>query len=535
MDGGPLVDPTLPRPGPVRLGEWLSFNAARTPAARCFVDEGVDRVLTFAEVNGRVNRLADSLRAAGAQRGDRLAILDVDSFRYMETLLASMKLGTVYVPLNFRLVPDELATLLEAAGASWLFVGERYAELAAGVQARVAGLEHVVAFAGARAPQIDYEAFVMSGSDAERASPVEDEDIVGLAFTSGTTGRPKGVLQSHRMMKMMVLNGMVCLNTAEGEFRYSAAPLFHIGGMAMVLHGIARGFPNLILPQFDPDVVLRWMQSGEITSVFLVPTMINRLLAVPGVADHDYSRLKSIVYGAAPMTPVLLRRSLEVFNCDFIQVFAAGTEAGGQTVLDADDHRRALAGEEHLLSSVGRATFGVELRVVDDDMRDVAPGEVGEIATRSDTIMSGYLGHPEESARALRDGWFRAGDMAWADDEGYLYLAGRKSDMIIRGGENVYPIEIETVLANYPGVEEVAVIGLGDVDWGETVCAVLVMAKGASRPSDDELRRHCRRSLAAYKCPARFEFCRSMPLNASGKILKTELRHRYGAPTGEPA
>jgi acyl-CoA synthetase (AMP-forming)/AMP-acid ligase II len=511
------------------MGEWLALSAARVPEARCFVDEGEDRVLTFGEENRRVNRLAQALGDAGARRGDRLALLDVDSFRYMETLLASMKLGTVYVPLNVRLVPDELATLLTAAEPTWLYVGPRYAELAAELADRVPSLRRVVAFSGPGRDQIDYEAFLAGGSEAEPPSLVEDEDVVGLAFTSGTTGRPKGVLQSHRMMKTMVVNGMVCLNTTEDEFRYSAAPLFHIGGMAMLMHGIARGFPNLLLPQFEAEAALRWMQGGEITSVFLVPTMVNRLLAVPGVGDHDYSRLRSIVYGGAPMTPSLLRRALEVFNCDFIQVFAAGTEAGGQTVLDAEDHRRALAGEEHLLASVGRPTFGVALRLVDDDMRDVAPGQVGEIATRSDSVMSGYLAHPAESARALRDGWFRAGDLAWADDEGYLYLSGRTSDMIIRGGENVYPIEIETVLADFPGVRDVAVIGLEDEDWGESVCAVVVMDDGAARPSDVELRQHCRRSLAAYKCPVRFEFASSLPLNASGKVLKTELRSTYAA------
>jgi acyl-CoA synthetase (AMP-forming)/AMP-acid ligase II len=225
---------------------------------------------------------------------------------------------------------------------------------------------------------------------------------------------------------------------------------------------------------------------------------------------------------------VLLRRALDVFNCDFIQTFAAGTEAGGQTVLTADDHRRALHGEPNLLASIGRPAFGVALRLVDDELHDVEPGQVGGIATRSETVMSGYLGQPEESAAALRGGWFRAGDMAWADVWGYLYLAGRKNDMIIRGGENVYPIEIETVLADVPGVREVAVIGLPNEEWGESVCAVLVLEPGGERPTDEELRRHCRHRLAAYKVPTRFEFRSELPVNASGKVLKTELRRALG-------
>jgi acyl-CoA synthetase (AMP-forming)/AMP-acid ligase II len=221
---------------------------------------------------------------------------------------------------------------------------------------------------------------------------------------------------------------------------------------------------------------------------------------------------------------MLLRRALDVFNCDFVQTFAAGTEAGGQTVLTAEDHRRALDLEPDLLASIGRPAFGVALRLVDDDLHDVEPGRVGEIATRSATVMSGYLGQPEESAAALAGGWFRAGDMAWADERGYLYLAGRKNDMIIRGGENVYPIEIETVLADFPGVSDVAVIGLPSEEWGETVCAVIALQADGERPTDDELCRHCRDRLAAYKVPTRFEYRAELPVNASGKVLKTELR-----------
>jgi acyl-CoA synthetase (AMP-forming)/AMP-acid ligase II len=524
---------------PPTIGEWLPLSAALYPSGRCFVDEGLGRTLTFGEVNARVNRLANGLRGGGVRRADRLAILAVDSHCYMETLLASMKLGTTYVPLNYRLALSELVTLLEESGATWLFVSPQYETLASDLLAKVGPLERVVVYRPAHQPApasaqnaqsapIDYEAFLASSDESEPPCEVAEDDILGLAFTSGTTGRPKGVLQSHRMMKMMVTNGMVHLNTTADEFRYSAAPMFHIGGMAMAMHGIALGFPNLLMAQFDPAAMLRWLQGGEITSVFLVPTMINRLLAMPGVDGHDYSNLKSVVYGGGPITPMLLRRALDVFNCDFIQTFAAGTEAGGQTVLTAGDHRRAGHGEPHLLASIGRPAFGVALRLVDDELHDVEPGQVGEIATRSETVMSGYLGQPEESAAALRGGWFRAGDMAWADARGYLYLAGRKNDMIVRGGENVYPIEIETVLADFPGVRDVAVIGLPSEEWGESVCAVLALEPGGESPTAEELRRHCRHRLAAYKVPTRFEFASELPVNASGKVLKTELRRALG-------
>ena len=528
-----MAESALPHVYPPAIGEWLPLSASLYPSQRCFVDEGMKRTLTFFEVNARVNQLANRLLAEGVRRTDRLAILAVDSHCYMETLLASMKLGTTYVPLNYRLAPSELVTLLEESGAKWLFVSPQYEAMASELREKVAQLERVVVYQSESERQsqetpTDYETFLSLSDDTEPLNEVADEDILGLAFTSGTTGRPKGVLQSHRMMKMMVTNGMVHLNTTADEFRYSAAPMFHIGGMAMAMHGIALGFPNLLMAQFDPAAMLQWLQTGDITSVFLVPTMINRLLAIPDVAGHDYSNLKSIVYGGGPITPMLLRRALEVFNCDFIQTFAAGTEAGGQTVLTAEDHRRALITEPNLLESIGRPAFGVALRLVDDEFNDVVPGQVGEIATRSATVMNGYLGQPEETAVALRGGWFRAGDMAWADERGYLYLAGRKNDMIIRGGENVYPIEIETVLADFPGVSDVAVIGLPHDEWGEWVCAVMAMKEGEEQPSDDDLRRHCRLRLAAYKVPSRFEFRTELPINASGKVLKTELRRDLG-------
>ena len=312
-----LVGANLPPVAPIRIGEWLRLSAALRPRERCFVDEGFGRTLNFAEVNARVNRLANALLDAGVLPGDRLAVLAVDSHCYMETLLASMKLGTIYVPLNYRLAPSEVVTLMEESGAKWLFVSQNYADLASELLDKVSQLERVVVFEQIRSAHMDFESLVAGSHDGEPACDVADEDILGLAFTSGTTGRPKGVLQSHRMMKMMVTNGMVHLQSTEGEFRYSAAPMFHIGGMAMAMHGVALGFPNLFMPQFDPAAVVRWLQSGEITSVFLVPTMINRILDVPGVEGHDYSNLKSIVYGGGPITPMLLRRALDVFNSRF--------------------------------------------------------------------------------------------------------------------------------------------------------------------------------------------------------------------------
>jgi fatty-acyl-CoA synthase len=357
--------------------------------------------------------------------------------------------------------------------------------------------------------------------------PVSDDDVLGLAFTSGTTGLPKGVLQPQRMIKSLWTTMSIDYEIVPDEFRYTASPIFHIAGQGMIMMHVMRGFPSLILPQFEEGAVLRWMRSGKLTGCFLVPTMIDRLLAHPDVHDGSYSGLRSIIYGGAPMSPTLLRRAMATFGCDFINAFGAATEGGLQSVLGSAEHRRALAGEEHLLGSIGRPSFGVELRLVDAEDRDVPRGAVGEIITRSDAVMAGYLDMAEETARALRGGWFRAGDLARMDDEGFLFLEGRSKDMIIRGGENIYPVEVETVLARHPGVGQVAVIGRPDAHWGEVVVGYLTLLPGVTL-DEDALRAHCRARLASYKIPVAFAVVPEMPVNASGKILKRELRRGRG-------
>lgn len=500
-----------------RAGDFLRLSARRHPDRRCFVRaDGSAR--TFAETDARVNRLADALRGRGVAKGDRVAILATDGPEYMEVLLACMKLGATYVPLNNRLARPEVHTLLGRAMPKALFVSDRYLPLIEGAEAGF-----VVTFDGER--PLPYEDLLRTGADVEPDVDVSDDDILGLAFTSGTTGLPKGVMQPQRFLKSMFTTTSIDYEILPDEFRYTASPIFHIAGQAMIMMHVLRGFPTLILPRFDEAEVLRWLGSGELTGCFLVPTMIARLLDHPGVGTGDYGALRSIIYGGAPMSPSLLRRAMEAFGCGFINAFGAATEGGLQTVLSTADHRRALAGAEHLLGSIGKPAFGVDLRLVDADDRDVPTGEVGEIITRSDAVMSGYLEMPERSAEALRGGWFRAGDLARMDDEGYLYLEGRRNDMIIRGGENIYPIEIETVIARYPGVAQVAVVGRPDEHWGEVVVAYLTAAPGAEIDVDG-LPAYCRERLAAYKVPIAYEIVPEMPLNASGKILKRELRAR---------
>ena len=514
-----------------RAGQFLALSAARFPDRPCLVfGDGSSR--TFAETDQRVDRLVDALARAGITHGDRVAIVAVDGGGYIEVLLACMRAGVTYVPLNNRLADDELLTLLRRATPAALFASERYLPTVRAMAPHVSSVRLVCSFDGppADGPATDdvvgYEDLLASGEPVRTDVPVADDDVLGLAFTSGTTGLPKGVLQSQRMVKALFTNMSIDYEIAPEEFRYTASPLFHIAGQGMVLMHVWRGFPTLVLPQFDPATVLRWMQGGQLTGAFLVPTMVSTLLEHPDVRAGSYSSLRSIIYGGAPMSPALLERAMATFGCDFINAFGAATEGGLQSVLSSADHRRAAAGATHLLGSIGKPAYGVELRICDETGREVPRGQVGEIVTRSDAVMNGYLEMPEQTAEAIRDGWFWGGDLARMDDEGYLYLAGRSKDMIIRGGENVYPVEIESVLADHPSVAQVAVVGRPDDHWGEVVVAVVTGDPTGPAPDPEVLREHCRGRLAAYKVPTEVVVVAEMPLNASGKILKRRLRER---------
>jgi acyl-CoA synthetase (AMP-forming)/AMP-acid ligase II len=512
----------------IRAGDYVRLSAQRFPDTPCFVfPDG--REQTFAETNTRVNQLADALTSHGVEKGGRVAIVATDSGAYVEVLLACMKLGAVYVPLNNRLSEPELLTLLNRAEPTALFVSARYAEVAARLAPQVPGLGLVVDFdASGTGDATAYEDLLASGRDVEPDVEIADTDVIGLAFTSGTTALPKAVLQSQGMIKSLIVNMSIDYEIVPDEFRYTASPTFHIAGQAMIFMHVWRGFPTLILPQFDVENVLDWMQSGRLTGVFLVPTMISALVDHPRATASTYPRLRSIIYGGAPMSPTLLRRAIETFGCDLVQAFGAATEGGLQTVLSSADHRRAIAGDTHLLGSIGKPSFGVELRIVDESGTDVPLGTTGEIITRSNAVMNGYLAMPEETERSIRDGWFWGGDLARMDEDGYLYLAGRSKDMIIRGGENIYPVEIETVVSAFPGVVQVAVVGRPDEHWGEVVVAYLT--EGETAIDLEGLRQHCRDRLAAYKVPVEFHVLGEMPLNASGKILKRELRTNAAAP-----
>lgn len=509
-------------------GDWVTLQARFNPANACLLSADGD-VWTYDDVNRRVTRLVRALQGAGIVPGDRVAVMAVDSPEYVEVVLACMKLGATYVALNFRLAPNEVRNVLSASEAKVIFLSGRYEDIVDGCFPEVGRhLATRVAFDTSVAGLPTYEDFLASGPDGgEIESCTTDDDILSISFTSGTTGTPKGVMQSQRMIKAITQSGALELSIRPGDVLMSGAPLFHAGGMGHVLYGVSRGGGSVILPQWDVDLGLRWLQSGLVRQAMLVPSMIIQLLEHPRLHDTDYAALRSIMYGGAPMPTTIIRQMVEVFDCDLHNGFGAGTEAGGQLVLRPEDHRRALAGEEWLLGAIGKPAFGCDVKLLDPNGIEVPDGEVGEIASRGDTVMSGYLGQPERTARTVRNGWFHGGDLAWKDKEGYLHLSGRADDMLVRGGENVYPVEIEDVVGDHPAVSAIAIVGEPDDHLGQVVTAVVTLKDGHDGVlTVEQVREHCAGRLASYKLPTRVVVVDELPLNASGKIHKLVLRER---------
>lgn len=511
-----MIRTALVRGRTLRAGDWLRLSARKYPNRIAVL--GPSTPVTYAELNRRVNQLATALADLGLRKGDRIGLFAADSQQFLEVLLACLKLGAVFMPFNFRLNAAELQVLLDASRPRALFSAARNRPVVD--QCEVDSLTVRVVL-----DEPGYEQFLARGRDEELDVVVEDDELACIAYTSGTTGRPKGVMHSQAMVKHNLISTLMVREMAEDSTHYSAAPMFHISGMYWTITQIARGATVLLLPDFDPAVVLSWLGSGLVTDLFVVPTMIHDLVAHPNARETDFQRLRSIAYGGAPMPLPLLREAMALFGCEFLQAFGSGTEAGTQTTLSPQDHRDALAGKLHLLGSIGRPVAGIDVRICvpgDGPPVEVAPGEVGEIVTRAQAVMSGYIDQPEATARVLYEGWYRGGDMARVDGEGYLYLSGRKDDMIIRGGENIYPGEIEDVLHTIPEVDEAAVVGVPDAHWGQVVRAHVTVRPGAVFDADAATAL-CRSRLAAYKVPVEFRLEPELPKTATGKVLKNRL------------
>jgi long-chain acyl-CoA synthetase len=507
----------------LRVADVLREHASSRPdviAIRCG-----PRALTYAELDDRSSRLAQALLSAGVRAGDRVAHLDRTAPEIVELLFATSKIGAVTVPLNWRLAPAELETIVADAGCKVMIAGAAYREVAREIAARVPERLDVVD-TGA-----DYERRLGGHSPTDPGHRGAPSEVAVQMYTSGTTGLPKGVLTTQRNLAAAYLSAELWLFDSE-SISLTPLPMFHIGGIGWAYLGLVCGATTILVSEFDALEVLDLLERERVTNAVFVPTILQMLAAVPGAGERDYSSLRSITYGASAITTPVLRAALRTFRCSLFGVYGLTETTGGVVQLRPEDHD-ADGARQHLLRSSGRPMPWVEMRIVDAASgRDLPAGDVGEVWLRAPNVMAGYYNRTAETAATLmRDGWLRTGDGGYRDEDGYLFLTDRIKDMIVSGGENVYPIEVEEVLAQHPGVADVAVIGVPDERWGETVMALVVRAS-RSAVDGDELVAFARERLAGYKLPRSVEFVGELPRSPAGKVLKRDLRARYASAPG---
>lgn len=515
--------------------DFLSISSAICPDRDCVVFEG--KRYTYTQVNERSNRLANALRGLGIKKGDRVAIIQVNCSQYLETYYAVAKIGAILVPLNFRAKEDELSYMLANAEATALFIGERYVDMVKSMRPSLGSVKTYISIDGKSANMLYYEDLISGGSPDDVITEVEEEDTTILMYTAGTTGRPKGVPLNHKSFSVYVLENVDPASPEVEEKNLLTVPLYHVAGIQAMLAAVYGGRTLVMMRQFEVNEWMNTVERERTSRAMLVPTMLKRVIDHPEFSKHDLSSLRVITYGAAPMPFEVIKKAIEVMpNVRFINAFGQTETASTITTLGPEDHIISGTPEEkekklkRLASSIGRPMPDIEVRIIDEEGKEVPRGEVGEIVARGPRVMAGYWKDDEKTAKAFtKDGWLHTKDTGYMDDEGYIYLAGRADDMIIRGGENISPEEVENALYSHPKIEEAAVIGVPDPEWGQEIMAVVVLKKG-QKATAEEITESTRKKLSSFKKPTYVVFVDELPRNPMGKVLKRVLREKYGQP-----
>jgi long-chain acyl-CoA synthetase len=510
------------------LGDIARHHGRERPDAVALEFEG--RVTTFADFDRHASQVANALTQAGVGKGQRVCYLGKNSDHYFELVFGAAKIGAVVTPIGWRLAPAEAAYILADAEAPLLFTG---AEVAGAAVQAAEGLQappRIILMEPASGDHQTFEAWRDGADDRDPAVPIAPSDVAVQLYTSGTTGRPKGAMLTHANIlggrRLAAEAGMAWNDWGPDDVSLVAMPVGHIGGTGWGIVGLLNGAKGVVAREFDPLRVLDYVERDRVSKMFMVPAALQIVVRQPRAREVDYSRLKYILYGASPIPLDLLKECMEVFGCGFVQQYGMTETCGTIVYLPPEDHDPAGSPR---MRAAGLPMPGVELKIIDAEGRSLAPGVVGEVAIRSSANTVGYWKLPEATAATIdADGWLHSGDAGYLDEDGYLYIHDRVKDMIISGGENIYPAEVENAIYGHPDVAEVAVIGVPDETWGEAVKAVVALKPGRE-PDPAGVIAFARSRIAAFKSPKSVDFIEALPRNASGKVLRRELRAPYWA------
>jgi len=504
------------------FGDIIRWHGHKSPA-RTAVISG-DRAYSYGFLLERINRLANAMAGLGAP-GDRVGILAENLPEYIEAYYGVPDAGMALNLLNYRLHPKEWAWILNNSEASILIVQEKFLEQIEAELPDIPSVKHVIVIGQGSKKYPSYEDVLGAASPIATARNINEDDTAWLVYTSGTTGFPKGAMLTHRNLLIAALNSVIEYEIPSDARNLMAFPLCHIAGY-QTQYTHFRGGAMVLFPMFEPELWMKDVEKHRITHSGLAPTMLNMILEHPTINDYDLSTLQGVLYGAAAMPAEVLRAGIDRMGPVVFSGFGMTELAGNVLTFPKSDHVRAINGEEHLLVACGKPMVMAEVKVVDENMNELPPGEVGEIIVRGEQTLKGYFRNEEGTAKAYEGGWFHSGDMAKRDEEGFFYIVDRMKDMILTGSENVYSREVEEVLYTHPAVSEAAVIGLPDPKWGENVAAVIVLKQGQTANEADIIGA-VKDRLASYKKPKKVFFVDELPKTVSGKIIKRELRDKF--------
>jgi long-chain acyl-CoA synthetase len=488
-----------------------------------------EKKFSYAELNRRVNRLANGLMELELEKGSRVAVMANNCHEYVESYFAVAKSGLVIVPVSTRLSPEEITYIIDHSDSSVFIYDKEFQSGIGEIRKSLSHIKHVLCIGkGLDGGGDDYESFLQGSSEDEPTTQyaLNEKDMAMIMYTSGATGKPKGVMTSHKNIIANTITLCFEHRIVPEDITLLVMPLYHNGGLWPTMVHFYRGGRVILLEGFDVETVLTLVEKEEVTFLNLVPTTLMRLISYPGLRNYNLESLRTIMYAGAPIALSKIQEAMKKLGEHRFYTGLGSTEASG-SMLSLPNSEHALEGPmASKLSSVGRDSINVEVRVVDDRGHDVKVGEVGEIIARGDNIAMGYWKLPVETAETFREGWLYTGDMAKVDGDGYVFIVDRKKDMIISGGENISSKEVEEVIFRHPAVLEVTVIGVPDEEWGESVKALVVLKPG-STATEQEIIEHCVDWLSSFKKPRSVEFIDELPKNPAGKVLKTELRKKY--------